>query len=138
MKKRVIIGVCLCIAILAAAGVAWRQYAYWHPRQNIHTIYSYHVEYPEIVYQPYKGPGFDIPPVLWEQMTEFNQDVGAFALDMRLKYGDSLELGYELDYGKHGTTVIFNGQGTQADGTVTDIHKELHFDIVIREDAKWN
>lgn len=134
MKKRIFIGVCLCVALLAAAGAAWRQYVYWHPMQGIHTVYSTNVRYPEIVYQHYK----DIPPVLWEQMKEFNQEVGSFVLDAQLTYGDSLELNYKLEYDKNGTDVIFDGRGTQADGTVIDLHQELHFDIVIRKDAKWN
>lgn len=138
-KKRIILALCLGIAALVIISAVWGYYAYWHPRQDILTFRSANVSYPGIMFNSYEGCGlFEIPPVLWGQMEDFNEQVGAFVHGTRLEYGDSLILDYKLEHDENGTDVLFSGQGTKADGTVDVISKGIHFDIVIRKDAHWN
>lgn len=138
-KKRIILILCLSLAILVILGAVWVHYAYWHPRQDILTFRSTNVSYPGIMFNSYEGCGlFEIPPVLWDQMEDFNERVGAFVHETELEYGDSLVLDYRLEHDESGTDVLFNGQGTKEDGTVAEVNESLHFDIVIRKDAHWN
>lgn len=91
------------------------------------------------MFNSYKGLGlFDIPPSLWKQMENFNEQVETFVHELKLEYGKSLVLDYELEHDEGGTDVIFSGRGTKADGTVNAINRRMHFDIVIRKDANWN
>lgn len=138
MKKRIVLVLCTCgVAVLATLGLIYH-HLYWHPVQHVGAWRSANVSYPSITFQPYNGLGLRTPALLREQSETFNQGVGAFAHEMTSKYDDDLTLEYALEYDDQGTDVIFTGQGRQVDGTVVDISKRLHFDLVIREDAKWN
>ena len=138
MKKKVLITVgYYWTLMLVLLGVAWG-WLYWHPIQRVDTWTSAHVRYPSIMFAPYNGLGLHTPPSLARQSSEFNQTVGDFAHGMVQTYGDSLTLDYTLEHDKNGTDVIFTGQGTEEDGTIVDIEERMHFDIVIRKDAKWH
>ena len=138
MKKKVLITVgYYWTLMLILLGLAWG-WLYWHPMQRVGAWTSGHVRYPNITFQPYNGLGLHTPPSLFAQSETFNDATGAFAHEMVQTYGDSLSLDYTLEHDKNGTDVIFTGQGTGADGTVVDIEERMHFDIVIRKDAKWH
>lgn len=127
-----------CFAIiLAILGMSW-SYVYWHPEQHVSTITSAGIRYPQINFRPYNRLGFRTPPKLALQSTIFNDTVWAFEHSMWNRYGNDFTLDYRLDYNRHGTTVIFTGQGTLENGTTEAISETLDFDIVIRTDAKWN
>lgn len=138
-KKRIVLILCFILTAAVIIVSAWGLYAYWHPRQDILTFRAGNVSYPGIMFNSYEGCGlFKIPPMQWEQMEDFNEQVQTFVHELRLEYGKSLELDYNLEYDKNGTDVIFSGQGTKAAGTINAISRRMHFDIVIRKDAHWN
>ncbi len=137
MRKKVVIGLCVCGLLLAGLGGAWG-YLYYHPRQYVGSWDGGNVRYPVVTFQPYNGLGIRTPAALAEQSAAFNDGVGAFAHEMVAAYQDDLTLDYTLERGDQGTDVLFTGRGTAADGTVEDISQRLHFDLVIRGDAKWH
>lgn len=137
MKKKVVGALCAgSLAVLTVLGAIC--YLYWHPLQHIGAWSSANVSYPSITFQPYNGLGLHTPVLLAEQSEAFNQGAGAFVHEMASKYHDNLTLDFTLEYDDTGTDVIFSGQGKEMDGTVVDIYECLHFDIVIRKDAKWH
>lgn len=96
-KKRMLAAGAILLAVViavAAAGV----YMYLHPEQQVGRWQSTNVEYPYITYHPYNRL-FSTPAGLSEKSERFNDAVSAYVRDMTGKYGDSIELKYDLERG---------------------------------------
>lgn len=116
-----VLGIC-CVGI-------WLHY---HPIQDVTSVTSTGVQYPEVTYTPYRWVG--MTDKLWEQKDEFNKGVYEVVREKEKKYLKDLNLTYDLDrHDEGGVTVTLYGSGMTKDGKKEEFREVLDFPITLEK-----